>query len=60
MDEGTTEFAPLVDNDEVDDRPFDDTDGWPEHEESEDDPLDPDPPQAVVTILDEEMDDDAS
>lgn len=59
MDEGTAEFYPVDDDDEVDDRPLDTTDGWEEHVEAEGDDLDPEPPEAIVTILDEE-DDDAS
>ena len=55
MDEDTQEF-PAVEVVE-DYRPLDMTTGWEEHIEDEHDPLDPNPPTAIVTILDEELDD---
>lgn len=51
----TVEFFPLSEDDEVDDRPIDTTDGWPEHEEDVHDPIEDNPPEAVVTYLNEEL-----
>lgn len=50
----TNPMYPLVDDDEVDDRPIDETDGWPEHEETEGDPEWADAPEPTYTLLDEE------
>ena len=53
---GTYQFFPVSDeDDEVDDRPIDTTDGWPEHAEDKYDPVLDEPPESYVTLLDEEL-----